>query len=513
MSPILVEYLTIAALLVGGGAFLRAVNVRGWVLPALALIVGIAVQAAVGLVQVVAGLPTYPAITLGLTVALPVGWLVWRIRRGDDLGPLRPTIAGYATGLGVAVAVIVLRLANLVKWHTDSLTYMITSDLLAHNTYRTGVSTHFLTGRMLGLPLLHAPANAANDTYLRAVTPLLAVATLALLVWLLRTGLPRVPGRVLALFGALGALLLLTNNRFVFSVFYLNGHLELAAMTLLIAGCGWLLAAGRGQTEALRALQLVAIPALVLIRPEGTLAAALALLPTLLTRDIPVRHRAALLATLGATTVAWQGFEAWVFIDRGYPVPASVLGVLALGVALVAAIALLHWNALTARSRELLWLVEAVLWLALAALAVRKPAVLVDSVKATYANLVQGKGGWGLSLVVLGLLFVAALVLFRTRHQAYLRFPVTTFVPLAFVLAYLREGAYREGFGDSLTRMFMHIVPLAVLALLVAVTSHTGPSTTDTDTDDTTTDNANTDNANANTDNQAETGMVPAPAA
>ena len=51
---------------------------------------------------------------------------------------------------------------------------------------------------------------------------------------------------------------------------------------------------------------------------------------------------------------------------------------------------------------------------------------------------------------------------------------MTTFAPVALLLAYFRdEGAYRVGQYDSLNRMFMQVVPLAVL-YVVAVYSTTG---------------------------------------
>jgi hypothetical protein len=479
----IVELITVFALLLGGCAFVLAAGLRGWAVAPLGLLTGVAVQGTIGFAQVITGVPTYPAITLALTVLLPVAWLVRRWRRGDAVSVSLPWAAAAAAG--TAAGVVIFRLADLAKWHTDSLTYMIASDLLAHNTYRTGISIHFMTGRVLGLPVLHASANADNEAYLRSIMPLLAFATLGALVWIFHTGLrSRVPGNVLALIGGLGLVLLITNNRFVWNVFYINGHLMMAAQTMIIAGCGWLLVRRIGDPRTLQALQLIMIPALVIIRPEGSLAAALVLLPTLLTRDIAARHRMALLATLGVSTVGWQAYQSWTYLDRGLSVPFSVLGMLVLGVAMIAGAPILRWTFLTGRARELLWAVEAGLWLALIALSVRNPKVLVDSLRGTYANLIEGAGGWGLSLVVLGPLVVAALILFRTPHQAYLRFAVTTFVPMAFVLAFLREGAYRAGFGDSLTRMFMHVLPLAVLCLIVAVASHAAVSRRDGDAAD-----------------------------
>jgi hypothetical protein len=37
------------------------------------------------------------------------------------------------------------------------------------------------------------------------------------------------------------------------------------------------------------------------------------------------------------------------------------------------------------------------------------------------------------------------------------------------LLAYLREGAYREGPGDSLNRMLLQFVPIAILLVVSAL--------------------------------------------
>jgi hypothetical protein len=245
---------------------------------------------------------------------------------------------------------------------------------------------------------------------------------------------------------------------------------------VLIAGSGWLLSVDRASSpRALVALQLLAIPALVVIRPEGLMAAELALLPTWLSirqgrPGTPRRHREATMLVLGVSVLAWHGFQLWVFEQRGAPVAPSVLGAIAIGLGVLAAIPLLRWAALLRHPNRLLWTVEIGLWLALLGLAVLRPAILKASAKATYLNLFHGYGIWGGAVVALALLGVGVLVLFRAPGLVHLRYPLTTFVPLAFVLAYLRdEGAYRVGYGDSLSRMIMQYVPLAVLYIVAVV--------------------------------------------
>lgn len=475
----IVELLAMAAILVGGGAAVRTAGVSGWAVAPLGFLVGVCLLLGIGLVQVVTPVPTWPALTLALTGGAPLAWWVlWWRAGGDVTVPLRQ----LALVLAALVPVVAgLRAAHLAKWHTDSFTYLMAGSLLADDRYAADVATRLLAKRTLGVPLLHAPANLSGDYFFPSVHPLLAAATLAAVIWFFRRGAgSRLAPATLTLFATLGALLLLSANRFVFSAFYLNGHLLTAMLLLLIAGSGWLLA--RATTTgpmvpvpALMLLQLVAIPALVVTRPEGPALAGLALLPTWLATRIPASHRMVALAVLAAANTLWQGFGAWLHYQRGVAVPLAISGSLALGIALVAVLPLLR-STRPLPHRPVMWTVEIGLWLALAGLAIRRPDILFDSLHATWHNLVHGAGQWGLTLVALAVLVAGALLLAarqdRVRELAYLRFPVTTFLPLGLLLAYLRDTPYRIGYGDSLSRMFMHVVPLAVLLVITAALAH-----------------------------------------
>ncbi|MDQ7906254.1 hypothetical protein RB614_17210 [Phytohabitans sp. ZYX-F-186] len=465
------ESLVVLLLLGGGCALLRTAGLRGWGLLPLGFLAGICLLLGAGFVQVATGLPTSPAITLAVVFGAPVAWWVVCWRRGRGVAVSVPLAAGSA--LAAVAAVAVLRDARMLKWHPDSITYLMAGRLIADGDYRSTASTELLSTRVFGVPLLHAPAGLDGDLYLRSITPLLTAATVAAVVWFLARA-PRTGWWRVAAVAALVVTLLLTNNRVVFSFFYLNGHLLFAACVLLAAGGGWLLAtAGPDRGEpALATLQLLAIPGIVIIRPEGFLAAALVLLPTVLSARVPRRQRVAVLAVFGGTTLLFAGFQIWFFLDRDAGLPASGIGAAALGAAALAAIPLLRRGTADRRGGWLLAAAEAGLWLALAALAVRDPDTLWTSVRALYRNQVEGVGGYGLSLTLLtGLLLLAWLMSPRLPHQAHLRFPLTTFLPFCFVMAYLREGAYRAADADSMNRMLMHVVPLAALYLAALLTT------------------------------------------
>jgi hypothetical protein len=471
----MIELISVLAMFLGGCALLRTAGLRGWVLPGLGLVAGVALYIAIGVVQVVTPVvPTSPILTLALTAALPGAWWLWSLRRGRAVGVSAP-LAGLSVA-AVAGAVVLFRAVSLVTYHSDTFTYLMASRLLADDAYKTGISTYLVTNRVLGMPLLHAPANLVGDYYLQSISPLLALATVVTVVWFIHAGAARGLDRATrVVLIAAAVLLLVSNNRFVFNAFYLNGHLLQGALVLVVVGCGWLLAtrAARDSTAPMMALQIVAIPGLLVTRPEGPLVTALALLPTWIS-DLPDRYRALTMAVAGGYGGAWFGFQAWVYADRGADLPVSVLGPLALSVGLLVGAGLIATGRLPRIAppvdRWALWLAEIGLWLALFALAVREPGNLKQSVVGTERNILGGDGLWGLSLFILGLLVLAALAV-RSPRREMLRFPLTTFVPLSFLLAYLREGAYHAGYGDSLNRMWMHVLPLAVLFVMVAAAS------------------------------------------
>ena len=463
----IIELLSVLAILVGGCLLLRAGGIRGWGLAPLGFIAGTATFVIIGLFQVVTGLPTTPVLTTVLVVVLPALWWLYRHLDGHDvfvrLGQAVHTV------LTVALLVIVLRGANLVSWHVDSFRYVMTGALLADGNYRALVSENLLTKRLLAVPILHTPATLADEYYLRSLVPLLALSIIGGLVWLYWHGVKdRVGSVALITFGVMGVALLVTNNRFVFHAFYINGHLFFAAMLLAVAGSAWLLATKRAlPAPALLTLLLVAVPALVVTRPEASIVAGIALLPFVVSGKVALAHRIAALAVLGGSIALWHGFIAVIL--RGESLPFSAMGGLALGVLMLLLIPVLLWRALPRWSGLILVSAEILLWLALIALAVRDPAILRTSLRATAENVIFGAGSWGLSLVILAALGAGVLVLLKVQDQVFLRYPLTTFVPLAFLFAYLRDSPYRVGDGDSLNRMLIQVVPLATLYVIVAM--------------------------------------------
>ncbi len=471
MIEFIAEAITVNVILAGGWLFARALGLNGWVLPVLSYILGTAILVAVGFILIIFVLPTNPIVTLSLTIIIPSIFFLSSQYGNLDIHWRQLSISLIA----IAVLVYVFRQANLVSWHTDSLRYVMTGAVIAGDEYRL-ISINLLSKRLLSVPLIHAPANLVDEFYLRSAVPLLAISIVGLFVWFCFKGLPSQLGqRRITLLTVGGVLLLVSNNRFVWHAFYLNGHLLFGALVLLIAGCGWLMATGArslsSRPGALIAMQAVAVPALVVTRAEGFLVAAVAMLPTLLHKSIPSNHRILLLLVFAVSVTAWNLFASGNYIMHGKELPASVVGPLALGLIGLLGAPLLRLRLFEDNSARILVAVELLIWVALIAFTIKDPALLLTSVEATFQNVVIGFGSWGYSLVVIAAFVVLLTVLTRAADLVFLRFPVTTFVPLVFLLAYFREGAYRVGNGDSLNRMWMQIVPLAILFIVASIGS------------------------------------------
>lgn len=464
------EFGVLLVMQLGGWSVLRALGMRSWGAVPLGFLFGASFVIATALVLVVAGGRTDPTMLLAplLLAGVVAAFASARRATWSDLTVLA------ATPVVIAGLVRFFREAHLVSYHIDSFRYLTSASLLAQNAFHDVATLNLLTKRMLVAPALHALAHGHGESYLRAVTPLIAMAAVAALMWFIVAGRladrDAPPSRVSPwLAAALAATLLVSINRFVWNAFYVNAHLTVGVAFLLVVGAGWLLARGRRpDAPALVAIVCVALPTLVAGRPEGFLLAGIAVAPTLLAVTVPFAVRAGVLAAYGLSIVGWYGH---VRLIAGSGAPTEVTGPLLFGIVATLAVPLLAWPALTRLAQHLLLAAHVVLWLALGVLTVRNPDLLIRSLDATYRNVAQGAGSWGSSLVVLALLIAIVAFTNRDATLASVRFPLLASLPLLFLLAYLRGSAYRVGDGDSLNRMLIQFVPLALLFLGAAVGS------------------------------------------
>jgi hypothetical protein len=464
-----VEAAFIGALVLIGAVVLRASGAR-----ALGVLVGAALPAGIGvvvlafLVSSVLRLPVRPAWWLAAGTLVAVGWLVARAR---DLGltaalSLLAVVGGWMALVPVALA------TQLVHFTPDSFEYVALGGILHATGDVHQVVPRLVETRQLTLPILHGTWPREAGLYLRSLSPLIAISGLVSLAFfgerLLRARGVTAATRWVLVLGS--CVVLATNNRFVWHAFYVNGHLLFGVYVLLILGSGLLLASEPRSRPWPVVLVLASIAGLVPLRPESWTVAVIVIAPLVVSPAIALRDRRILLGGYGAITLLHQLVTASVFLEGGRGLSAEVAGGIATGaLALLAAWMLPRLDGTLRRVPSLL-LGHLAVWLLLALLAVRRPGILTDSLEATWANL-TGEGLWGSSLLLLGAAAAVTLGLRRWPGRSFVAFPLVTFVPLAFVLAVARGSPYRVGDGDSLNRMWVHVLLLAVLGLVLAAAS------------------------------------------
>lgn len=453
------ELVTMLALVTAGGIVAAVCGARGPLLAMLAFPIGVSAVIAVAIVQALLPVPSWPALAgaVTLVIALVIAVRFWR-----------PVLAQGRWLVVAVVAVLAITALHawvpLTTWTTDSIFNLEISRLLVLDAV-DAIDWGAAEKRQLAVPVLHGLGSqwGAGDV-LGAAGPMLVLSTAALIAWVLRVRLGASGALTSIVVPALGALVFVSLHRTAFAAFYVNGHMLVACLVLIIAGLLWLrtLESVTGiDAHALLRLALVAVPALVVARPEGTLLIALIAAPLLRVDRVAA---GALTVVGGAATVLWNLTLVIGALSSGSPPSFSSVAMLAIGAAmcLVAVAARVLPQRVLDRAALVL---ELALWAALIVFVVRDPATLVQSVLATGANALLGEGGWGFSLVVLAVVAVVVLALLSDRDDV-LRSILTSFLPLVLLLAYLREGAYRVGEGDSLNRMWLHIVPLLIVAVI-----------------------------------------------
>lgn len=464
------EFVIMAGLVLAGWAFLSAFGLRGWVVIPLSMMTGICVLVTVGGVFVLTGLPTNALFTWAAACALP--WALWCYQNAQNKAVTPNGFHLIATLAIIAVVIALLRDINLVKYHIDTFRYVMPAMLYSSDNLEF-MNMNLITKRLLGFPLMLTPSHIYGEHYVVSMVPLYALSGIAIVAGIFLQGTRGVldrPSRYILVALAIAALA--TNNRYIWNAFYLNSHLFFGLCIVILAGAGWLRStAESAENRALLALQLLMLPPLILTRPEGPLFAALAIAPYVLSTATPWRERALVLATYGLATFSWQFYVSYAYVVRGANIPVSAYGPMILGGLALAAAPLLAWRGLQSLYRALLMAGEAVLIGALIVMAARDPDILIVTLDATYQNVILGEGSWGTSLAILAGIAVFVLVFCRDRALIYLRYPITTALPLFLLLAYFRDSPFRVGNGDSLNRMLIQIVPLLVLFIVAAAAS------------------------------------------
>jgi len=470
----IVELIFVFLIYLSGFIFVYSLGLRGFSILAFGFIAGLALQVSIGGLQLVIGLPTTPILTAFPMLLLPLFWLLYKRNPNSISRNNLPRFFLFVTAVFVITIISVVYFfgEGWAAFTFDSYRYLLASRLMYSGRFDI-LSEDLLTKRMFGVPIIHMPAQMSGEFYLRSVFPLLGISTVAAVLWFIKKSLEDVLSkRVVWLMIAVAALLIISNNRFVWNMFYINGHMLCAALALIISALGWLIAQNKVNNPIrLFPLIIVSIPALIFTRPESVIIAALAIVPMVASDRFSLRQKQILLLTHGIATTIFYGYVTWFL---GVGIGRFHVLYLVFGIAVICLSGLfkylLNLKIFVFVVKHASIIAEITLWVALALLYLYNPAVLTISIRAAYENLLLGEGAWGLSFVILiAITFAILFIIDLPKNMAILRFPVTTFLPTMFLLAYLRGGAYRVGPGDSMNRMLVQIVPLVVLFIVMAI--------------------------------------------
>ncbi|TPW29618.1 hypothetical protein [Pararhizobium mangrovi] len=471
------EYVVVSGLFLSGWSFGVLTGLSAVAAFFFSFICGLSLVVFVSAVLLWLGLPTNAFFVWAVACGLPFTLLAARPMRPEHLRPghFRTSLITIVVGLvSLAVLVFFLRSVPLEKYHIDTFKYFRSGILFSRNETQY-INLNDLEKRLFSFPIALSLARIYGEFYVKSLVPALSIGVLSVSLFFFWAISAKENVTRAARYGiaALMLLLMVSNNRYVWNSFYLNDHLYVAACVLIIAGAGVLNERMADVPRSfLVSVQILMMPALIMGRAEGFLLAGFAILPFILNPEVAPRDRRVVLAGFAVVTFAWHMYLAHAFMREGSSLPLSVFGPAALAVLAVLAVPFITITPLVRFRRAILILAETALWVALLVATIGKPGVMVESLSATYQNIVVGAGSWGRSLVVLAVIFVFVLVFCKDRRLATLRFPVTASIPMFFLLAYLRNGgAYRVGNGDSLNRMLIEIFPLAVLYLAVAAIS------------------------------------------
>ena len=371
-------------------------------------------------------------------------------------------VAGAAVGLAAVTDAL-----NATRLTPDSMWYVTIAGALERAGSLDPIGPAALVDRLVGASLLHTPG-VGGAGYMETWTPLLGGSGVALTAWLGRRALavaaapPRWAGWILVSLLAL----LITTNRVLYNLFYINSHMAVATFLVLGVGGAWWAAVSRKWIMLLPAgLGFAVLP---LFRPEGVVVVVMFLVALIVDDRLSMRHRWALVLPVVAVTMLWHGLAVPPranLADLGIAGP--VLGNLWLAAGLVALVALTGVSRLRRLTRWVPVAMPLLLGAYVALRAFRGFSTLEESISATATNLARD-GLWGVFWWVAPVLFVVAVVVVRLPLQRAFVYPLAAW-PLALLFfAYERGGGYRVGAGDSGNRMMMHVALVLVLYLIAA---------------------------------------------
>ena len=302
-----------------------------------------------------------------------------------------------------------------------------------------------------------------NERLFSAITPLIFLVTLITVVWAIRELTPR--STPLWVFGAVGMTIgafSLSVPIFRASMFYLNSH-TLMGLGLLLMTIGYLVTQ-RDQRFGANALWLTVLGGIIAstARSEGVALAAVMLVAL---SSLPVWETIQRRAMLGIALTATGGTFAWWVIALDSPIADRVPGQPWVIFLLVVALVLFGTSPLVDPVRPHLLLTVGVMLAVYLGWVIASSASPQSLLFAQWPNLVEGAGGWGLAApaAVISLLLLG----WRGQSATYRSLIVVASLVIGAIFATktLDGGGFgRASFFDSINRMYLHVMPMVLLA-------------------------------------------------
>ncbi|MEN8238714.1 MAG: hypothetical protein ABFR53_05880 [Actinomycetota bacterium] len=431
-------------------------------------IVGSALYALAGLVLFTVGrFSTIGSLALA-SVAAIVPFVSGAVRGALPSRRVLLTSTAYTAAWSLIVFVIAA-LGTFGRLSPDSIDYLT----IAGGLERFGAIPEFTPDQILKrqfvTPVLQSGGVVTGRGYFLSLITLIGMSGFGLMLWLGARGLTTRSvrdQRIMLVVGVVGAFVLST-NRVLFHMFYINGHGVFASLLVLVVGLLWhATVTGRWSVAVLAG---IAAAAIVPLRAEGIIVVAFFLLPVLVSASTPVSTRWTLVLPTVVTAVVWNAVALPGVLPAGsIGVTSSPAVAIAVALALVVVVAssqvplfasLIRWAPLAGFG---------VLLLYTGARAVRGTTSLLTTLSATGAN-IGAEGLWAAFWWIAPLAIVACIVVVAVPHQNRLLWGLAAYPVLLLAFTYLRGSPYRVGPGDSANRMLMHVVFVIGLYLILAI--------------------------------------------
>ena len=466
-----VDVVVICAVVLSGVVLGRSVGLRGALTLPIGTLIGIAGHMAATHIAVLAGLNS-PAL-IGFFAISIAGACRW----------FRASLNPY----WLSVALII---GAALRWgaapytylrHVDSVNYMIISGLLMRNNgdLANEVNSLQLKKRMIGAPTMHAVQTLTDMPMSVLLGPWVGIMIVVTVGVAIRHVGSSLTAATIA--AVLTCLALATSSRFLMHVTYLNSHLMNAFAVVALMAVVVTLADNPQQQTMLKLAIWSGFTILISARPEGFLTAGVIAVAVLLDGRVTGDCRRTIARAFSVVTMGTFTTQLVVFATRdqfGFD-DEIVLPLIAGAIVLLASplIGLTRPMATV----QTTYVVIAATVLGVAFLISRDTALIRGMLSAWWGNYVTD-GHWGWTVIVgFPASVIAGMLAWRDPRIRTVTLAVGAFPVIGVVTSILREGPGRVSDADSFNRMTMHIFPLMLMLIGLALASALAYDSTSTE--------------------------------